>query len=182
MPHLHSSFVVGHLHKWLGAPLGVGLFYIRKNRVADIAPPFGDVTCSATDIRKLAHFGTTPPATIKAVEDAIAFHQRIGCRNKEARLRSLKDCWASRARSLPRIRIMVPDAPERSCAIASFRVEGMEAQQVVNYLYEKHRIFTVAPVVDGGNVIRVTPHLYNMDSDMEKLVDALAQLTAQAAC
>lgn len=180
LPHLHSSFVVAHLHKWLGAPLGVGLLYIRKDRIADIAPLSGDVTHATTDIRKLAHFGTTPPAPIMAIEDAIAFHQRIGSRNKEARLRYLKNCWVSRARSLPRIRIMVPDAPERSCAIASFKVEGMEAQQGVDYLYEEHRIFTVAPVIDGGSVIRVTPHLYNTVSDMEKLVDALAQLTALA--
>lgn len=176
LPELNSSFIVAHLHKWLGAPLGVGLLYIRRDRIEDIVPLFGDVSKAKSDIRKLAHFGTTPPAPIMAIRDAIAFHNRIGGKNKEARLRYLKEYWVSRARELPRIEMMIPQAPERSCAIAAFRVDGMEAQQVVNYLFEEHRIFTVAPFVDGGGVVRVTPHLYNTTDDLDRLVAALAAL------
>lgn len=178
LPELCSSFVVAHLHKWLGAPLGVGLLYIRKDRIPDIAPLLGDVSHPQPDIRKLAHFGTTPPAPIMAIDDAIAFHNSIGGKNKEARLRHLKEYWVSRARALPHIEMMIPDAPERSCAIASFRVKGMDAQKVVSTLYDRHRIFTVAPVVAGGSVIRVTPHLYNTTADMEKLVAALASFAS----
>lgn len=180
LPELGSSFVVAHLHKWLGAPLGVGLLYIRKERISDIAPLFGDVSCPDGDIRKLAHFGTTPPAAIMAIEDAIAFHQRIGSRNKEARLRYLKEYWVRRVRTLPHIELMIPDAPERSCAIAAFRIAGMETQQVAATLFDEHRIFTVATVVDGIKVVRVTPHLYNSIEDMDKLVAALAHLSHQA--
>ncbi|HJV73527.1 MAG TPA: aminotransferase class V-fold PLP-dependent enzyme [Noviherbaspirillum sp.] len=180
LPELGCSFVVAHLHKWLGAPLGVGLLYIRKERIPDIAPLFGDVSCPENDIRKLAHFGTTPPAAIMAIEDAIAFHQRIGSRNKEARLRYLKEYWVSRVRTLPHIELMIPDAPESSCAIAAFRIAGMEAQQVAATLFDEHRIFTVATDVDGIKVVRVTPHLYNSAEDMDKLVAALAHLPHQA--
>jgi selenocysteine lyase/cysteine desulfurase len=176
LPELNSSFVVAHLHKWLGAPLGVGLLHIRKERIADIAPLFGDTTYPVADIRKLGHFGTTPPAPVLAIIDAIAFHNRIGGRNKEARLRYLKEYWSSRVRHLPRIELMVPHEPGRSCAIAAFRVEGMEAQQVTDYLFQEHRIFTVAPMVDGKGVIRVTPHLYNSTDDLDRLVAALERL------
>ena len=30
------DFVGFNLHKWIGAPLGVGIMYIRKNRMLDI--------------------------------------------------------------------------------------------------------------------------------------------------
>jgi selenocysteine lyase/cysteine desulfurase len=176
LPELNSAFVVAHLHKWLGAPLGVGLLYIRKDRVPDITPLFGDVKYPDTDIRKLAHFGTTPPAPIMSIEDAIAFHNRIGGKNKEARLRYLKECWVSRARKLRHIELMIPDAPERSCSIAAFRVGGMDAQQVAGILFEQHRIFTVATIVAGKDVVRVTPHLYNTAGDMDSLVAALEQM------
>lgn len=180
LPDLGCSFVVAHLHKWLGAPLGVGLLYIRRDRIDSIAPLYGDVSHADNDIRKLAHFGTTPPASIMAIEDAIAFHQRIGGKNKEARLRYLKEYWVSRARKLPRVRLMIPDAPERSCAIAAFRMESMTSQEVARVLFETHRIFTVATVTDGQDVVRVTPHLYNSVDDMERLVAALAQLGTPA--
>lgn len=177
LPELHSSFVVVHLHKWLGAPLGVGMLYIRRDRIADIAPLYGDTSHAIDDIRKLARFGTTPPGPILAIEDAIAFHNGIGGRNKEMRLRYLKECWVNEAKKLPRVELMIPDAPERSCAIAAFRVKDRDAQAVVDYLLQEHRIFTVAPVVGSTRVVRVTPHLYNSPEEMAKLVHALRQLS-----
>jgi selenocysteine lyase/cysteine desulfurase len=176
LPQLGCSFIAAHLHKWLGAPMGVGLLYIRKERVRDIAPLFGDTTHADSDIRKLGHFGTTPPAPELAIEDAIAFHNMIGGSNKEARLRYLKDYWTSRVKRLPGIELMVPDDPQRSCAIAAFRVNGKDAQDVAEYLFQAHRIFTVAPIVNGERVVRVTPHLYNTPADLDKLVAALEAL------
>lgn len=176
LPDLNSSFVVAHLHKWMGAPLGVGMLYIRKERVKDIAPLFGDVNFSDSDICKLAHFGTTPPASIMAIENAITFHNCIGGKNKEARLRYLKEYWVSRVRKLRHIEMMIPDAPERSCAIAAFRVDGMDARQVADKLFTEHRIFTVATVAAGKDMVRVTPHLYTSTADMDRLVAALEQM------
>lgn len=170
---LNSDFMAANLHKWLGAPLGVGLLYIRRERIADIAPLFGDTTHADDDIRKLAHFGTRPPAAILAIEDAIAFHNGIGSRNKEARLRYLKDYWTSRVKGMERIELLTPAAPERSCAIAAFRFKGIEAQEVTNTLFERDRIFTVAPVIAGSGAVRITPHLYNTTQDLDCLVAAL---------
>lgn len=76
-------------------------------------------------------------------------------------------------KKIRRLELMIPEAPERSCAIASFSVAGMEAQEVVDYLFEEHRIFTVAPVVDDKSMVRVTPHLYNTAAELDRLVEAL---------
>jgi selenocysteine lyase/cysteine desulfurase len=176
-PDLGSDFLVANLHKWLGAPLGVGMLYIKKPRIADIAPLFGDVDCAPDDINRLGHFNTTPPAPVLAIEDAIAFHNRMGSANKEARLRYLKEYWVSQAREMPHIEMMVPAAPDRSCAIASFRVRGKPAQEVAEHLFREHRIFTVATVTDGRDVIRVTPHLYTSTDDLDRFVEALRRIT-----
>jgi len=176
LPELESDFVVAHLHKWLGAPLGVGLLHVRKERIAEIAPLFGDTRYPAGDIRKLAHFGTRPPAAILAIEDAIAFHNRIGGRSKEARLRYLKDYWVSRVKDFERIVMMTPQAPERACAIAAFKVQGMEPARVADYLFEEHRIFTVATGAAGESFVRVTPHLYNTTGQLDRLAKAIGSL------
>lgn len=173
---LNTDFIAVNLHKWLGAPLGVGLLYIRSERITDIAPLFSDTHYPATDIRKLAHFGTTPPAPVLAIEDAIAFHHRIGGRNKEARLRFLKDYWVDRVRDFPRIELLTPKTSQRACAIAAFRIAGMAAQEVAETLFERDRIFTVARKVDGEWGVRVTPHLYNTTGDLDCLVEALRRL------
>ena len=128
------------------------------------------------DIRKLRHFGTTPAAIELAVADAIAFHERIGGANKEARLRWLKDYWTSRVRELPRVRLMTPGG-ERSCAIAAFRIEGMASADVAKRLLQEHRIFTVALEVAGVDVVRVTPHLYTTTEHLDCLVTAITTLS-----
>ncbi|MES2073926.1 MAG: aminotransferase class V-fold PLP-dependent enzyme [Pseudomonadota bacterium] len=176
MPDLNSDFIAVNLHKWLGAPLGVGLLYIRRQRIAEIAPLYADTHCAAGDIQKLAHFGTLPPAPILAIRDAIAFHESIGSRNKEARLRYLKDYWVSRVRPMPQVQMLVPAAPERSCAIAAFRIAGMPSEQVVEHLLSKHRIFTVVRQIDGLSAVRVTPHLYTTTAQLDLLVAAIAGL------
>lgn len=176
IPDLHAGFVAVNLHKWLGAPLGLGLLYIRKDRIADIAPLFGDMHHDVGDICKLVNFGTMAPAPVLAIEDAIAFHQQIGGRNKEARLRYLKDYWVGQVQHLPRIAMQTPRASERACAIAAFRVNGMPAREVVAYLFEQYRIFSIARTVAGEECVRITPHLYTSTDELDLLVRALEDL------
>lgn len=173
MADLNSDFVAVNLHKWLGAPLGVGLLHIRKERIAHIAPLFGDTSHAPDDIRKFTHTGTTPPAPILAIPDAIAFHHSIGGRNKEARLRYLKQYWTDRVRGFGRIEMLTPLDPQRSCAIAAFCVAGMRSQEVVDYLHHEHGIFTVGHAIEGRQGVRVTPHLYTSTADLDRLVTAL---------
>ncbi len=176
IPDLAADFVAVNLHKWLGAPLGVGLLHIRKERVADIAPLYGDATFASGDIRRLGHFGTTPAAPVLAVADALAFHRAMGGAGKEARLRYLQNRWVDAVTDLDHVEMLTPRAAERSCAIAAFRVKGMESKQVVEHLFNAHRIFTVERIIDGGTGVRVTPHLYNTPEDMDRLVEALRRL------
>jgi selenocysteine lyase/cysteine desulfurase len=176
VPELGCDFFVANLHKWLGAPLGVGMLYVKKSRIKDIAPLFGDIDFAPDNIRKLGHFSTTPPAPELAIEDAIAFHQRIGGANKEARLRYLKTYWVERVKGLPHIEMMTPTEPYRSCGIAAFRVRGKTAKDVAAWLFREHRIFTVAAAVGDVDMVRVTPHLYTSTNDLDRLVEALRKL------
>jgi selenocysteine lyase/cysteine desulfurase len=173
LPDLASDFVAVNLHKWLGAPLGVGMLYIRKPRVAEIAPLFADALFPPEDIRRLGHFGTTPPAAVLAIADAIRFHDGIGGANKEARLRYLKNYWMTRVQGFRQIELLTPMTAARSCGIGAFRVPGHTAEDIVEYLWTDHRVFTVGRVVDGGPAIRVTPHLYTTTEDLDRLVTAL---------
>ena len=46
-----ADFIGFSLHKWLGAPLGTGAVYIRKTRMADIAPWLGNQIYDDADVR-----------------------------------------------------------------------------------------------------------------------------------
>ncbi len=177
LPDLASDFIAINLHKWLGAPLGVGVAYIKRARIAEIAPLFADSVFPKGDIRRLGHYGTTPPATILAIPDAIAFHNGIGGAEKEARLRYLKNHWMERARDFAGVELLTPLDPARSCGIGAFRVKGLSSDAVYDYLWQEHKIFTVARTVDGGPAVRVTPHLYNTVEELDRLVAAVSRFT-----
>jgi selenocysteine lyase/cysteine desulfurase len=166
------------LHKWLGAPLGAGILYVRHDRVAPLWQLFGDATFPDDDIRKLNHTGTHPAATDLAIRDAIAFHDAIGAARKSARLRYLQRYWTDKVRGGKRLVLNTPDEPERSCAIANAGVEGVAPAALAKILFDKYRIFTVA--IDGAGVhgVRVTPQVFTTTAELDQFVTALREIAA----
>jgi len=170
------DYYASSLHKWLGAPLGAGILYVRRDKIAGLWPLFADSTMADTDIRKLNHTGTHPVATDLAIQDAIAFHNRIGIERKEARLRYLQRYWTDQVRHHPNIRLNTPDAPARSCAIANVGVAGKTPAELAKTLFDNYNLFTVAidsPPVQG---VRVTPHLYTTTAELDAFVRALKEV------
>lgn len=176
LQNLHADFVGMNLHKWLGNPIGAGVLYIRKERVKDIQPFWGDVKAAEHDIIKLAHYGTTQFAVMLTIPTSLRFHQQIGIERISKRLHHLKSIWLSEFQNHPKVEVLTPIDPQFSCAIASFRVKNKSASETASYLMKEHKLFTVSRDLGGGSCIRVTPSLYNAESDMIKLVKALHAL------
>ena len=179
IPDLRCDFYGASLHKWLGCPLGAGLLYVRRDRIAKLWPMFGASSAVPDDdIRKLNHTGTHPVHTDLALADAIVFHESIGGQRKEARLRWLQQYWTSRVRGTPKLVLNTPSDPQRACAIANVGVSGMRPAELAKELLERYRIYTVAidhPSVQGA---RVTPHVFTSTSELDALVKALKELAA----
>lgn len=179
---LEVDFVGFNLHKWIGAPVGVGFLYIRKDRLADIDRDMGDEDFVETDIRSRVHTGTVNFATVLTVPAAVALHQQIGAAAKQARLRYLRDHWVSRVRGFKDIEILTPDEPGLYGALTSFRLAGKTSKAdndaTVAKLRDGYKILTVRRAgVAKGQCIRVTPALYTDESDLDRFVEALAIIT-----
>lgn len=184
LPDLGAPFVGFNLHKWIGAPIGVGVFYIREDRLSSIDRAHADESFPATRIESRVHTGTTHFATMMTVPDALDFHESIGVEHKSARLRFLRDRWAIPARQISGVDILTPDDPGLVGAITSFRIKGRGDREsntaVVRELLEQHRLFTTRR--DGlakGDCVRVTPALYNTPDDADRLVAALRVMAAR---
>lgn len=182
---LGADFIAFNLHKWIGAPLGVGFLYIRKERLADIAPHLELAKAGQPDeIRTRVHTGTTNTANVLTIPDALDFHERIGIANKSARLRYLRDLWVKEARQIKGVQVLTPDDPRLYAGITAVRLAGRTSQadnqSLVQRLREKHGIFTVARGgLASGYSVRVTPALFTRPADVARLAQAL-KLEAQA--
>jgi selenocysteine lyase/cysteine desulfurase len=178
IPELCCDYFGASLHKWLGAPLGTGLLYVRNDRVAGLWPLFGDTSRSDDDIRKLNHIGANSVYAELTIADALSFHRRIGSARKEARLRYLQGYWTSQVRGFRGIVMNTPATPYRACAIANVGVERLAPGQLANALLEKYGIWTVATDAPDAGVrgVRITPNLYTTTAELDALVGALRDL------
>jgi len=179
MDDLGADFVGCNLHKWIGAPVGIGVMYIRSGRLGDIERMLGDE--GSTDrIDSRMHTGTTNFATTLAVPAAMDFHDAVGGAHKAARIRYLRDRWVKAVRGTPGIEIMTPDDQDLVAGITSFRLNdrrsAAENRAIADELLERHRIFVVARSgLAKGDCVRVTPALYNTPDDCDRLAEALRE-------
>ena len=152
-------------------PLGAGLLYVRKEKIAALWPLFGDQGFADTDIRKLNHTGTHPVHTDLAIAHAIAFHESIGVQRKEARMRYLQQYWTTKVRGIRNIEVNTPSDPQRAAGIANVGIATMAPGVLAKTLLDKYRIWTVA--IDRPNVkgARITPHLYTTPAELDVLVE-----------
>jgi len=164
------------LHKWIGAPLGVGIVYIRRDRIADIDPSPLEKPYDRIDAR--VHTGTVNFAAVLAASEAIDVHNTIGVTAKAARLRYLRDRWVGQVRSLPGVQVLTPDDPSLHAGMTSFRLTGRtgfaDNADLRKDLFARDKIFTIER--DGpakGACIRVTPSFWNTPADMDRLAAAI---------
>ena len=168
------------LHKWLLAPKGTGMLYIRKDKIASIPPMMGPPPRNGADrMRKYESVGIQSTAPNLAIGEALGFHNAIGSKLKEERLRYLKNTWAERLQALPRVRLYTPLAAEMSCGLAAIGIEGVEPTGLRNYLWEKHSIQTSRGYYEQGGTlqwIRVSANLYTTMNEMDNFCSVLEEV------
>jgi selenocysteine lyase/cysteine desulfurase len=178
LPELGCDYYGASLHKWLAVPLGVGILYVKKEKIAKIWPLIAEAEFpdEEFDIKRLSHLGTHPVHAHLAISDSIDFYKKMGPENKLARLRYLQNYWTSRVRNIPGVLMNTPNDPVRTCAIANVGIKGMSAKDLAAKLLVKYGIYTVA--IDNSNVhgCRITPNVFTSTADLDVLVKAIKEM------
>ena len=161
------------LHKWLYAPKGTGLLYIKRDKIEKIWPLMAAESKQASDIRKFEEIGTHSAAPKLAIGEALLFHNGIGGKRKEARLRYLSRYWMNRLKDVPKVRFNTSFDPAQSCAIANVQIEGADPRAVGSYLFDQHKIFTTPIVHEEFQGIRITPNVYTTLGELDRFCELM---------
>ncbi len=167
------------LHKWLSAPFGTGMLYIRKPLIEKTWPIFPNDKPQSPDIRKFEALGTRSFAPEQAIGQAIDFHLAIGAKRKQERLHYLKKYWCEAVSKNSRIKIHVSMKPEYSCALGTFSIDGMPPGEVSSKLFADYQIHTTAIEWENIKAVRVTPHVYTTTRDMDRFIDAVLKIAGR---
>ena len=149
IPDLNCDYFGTSLHKWLGAPIGTGLLYVRKEKIKE------------------------SPTIIKSKYKAIDFFDMIGAKRKEERLLYLKNYWMEKVRDIPKVKLHTSFKKEFGCAIGMVSVEGKTAGELDSYLWENYKVHTVGINWENIHGVRVTPNVYTSTKNLDRLVEGI---------
>ena len=164
------------LHKWIYAPKGTGMLYVKKDKIAKIWALMASEDKNKNDIRKFEEIGTHSAAMRLAIGEAVLFHNAIGGKRKEERLRYLSRYWMNRLKDVPKVGFNTSFDPKQSCAIANFKIDGIDPVEIGNYLMGKHYIFTTPIVHDEFTGIRITPNVYTTLWELDRFCNVVESI------
>lgn len=173
IPELNCDYFGTSLHKWLGAPIGTGLLYVRKEKIKTIWPLFGAGEKEEADIRKFEHLGTRPFFIEEATDKAIDFYDMIGAKRKEERLLYLKNYWMERVQHIPKVKLHTSFKKEFGCAIGLVSVEGKRPAELDSYLWSNYKIHSVGIEWENISGVRITPNVYTSTKNLDRLVEGI---------
>ena len=177
---LDCDFYGASLHKWLSAPIGTGMLYVRKDRIEKhwalmAAPPSMD-----KNIRKFEEIGTHPAAMHNATLQALEFHDQIGAERKFERLRYLKNRWAERLSKVPGAKVLVELDPNQSGAFGTIHFDTIEPAKLSDALLSKYNIFVVPIKGPGFDGIRVSSNVYTSPGEIDQFCAAVESIVPRA--
>jgi len=180
IPDLECDYFGTSLHKWLCAPIGSGMLWMKREKIASVFPLIANDKPQSDDIRKFENLGTRSFPIEQAVSQALRFHEAIGSARKAARLFYLKNYWAEKAARIPGVKLFTSLKREFSGALCLVGVEGLEPGPLEGQLLGRFKIHTSPITWEDLRGVRVTPHLYTTLPDLDRLVDALGKLAKRA--
>src|SRR5229473_2742261 len=174
------DFYGASLHKWLSAPIGTGMLYVRKDRIEKHWALMAAPESMDKDIRKYEEIGTHPAAMHNATLEALQFHEQIGAERKFTRLRYLKQRWAERLGKLPGAQMLVNLEPNQSGAFGTIHFDTMDPGKLSDALLGKYNILVVPISGPGLSGIRVSANVYTSTTEIDRFCDAVETVLPRA--
>lgn len=172
---LDCDYYATSLHKWLFAPHGTGMLYVRKEKIAKLWPMMAAPEPMDNNIRKFEEIGTHPAANYLAIAEALTFHHGIGAQRKTARMTYLRDRWATRLMKNERIKLNTSLKPGFACGLANVQVQGLDSVELATHLWNKHRIIVVPIKHAEFEGLRVTPNVYTTVDEIDRFAEVIEE-------
>jgi isopenicillin-N epimerase len=173
---LRCDYFGTSLHKWIYAPKGTGMLYIKKDKIPKIWALMASEDKNKNDIRKYEEIGTHSAAMRLAIGESILFHNAIGAKRKEERLRYLSRYWMNNLKGVPKVGFNTSFDPKQSCAIANFKIDGVDPVAIGGHLMSKYKIITTPIVHEEFTGVRITPNVYTTLWELDRFSEVVASI------
>ena len=177
MHDLGIDYYASSSHKWLCAPTGAGILYLRRESQDRLWPTV--VTSGWDDPKRGAsrfdRLSQRAHPIVLAQGAAIDFQSGIGRERIEARVRSLHAYARKQLASLPGITFHTSNNPQLNNALLAFTLPKLKNADVVETLKRRDRIWTRTMEYDL-NAVRISTHIYNTEAQIDALMAGLEDI------
>jgi isopenicillin-N epimerase len=184
LKELGVDFFASSPYKWMGAPTGVGLLYVKKEAIDKVWPAIVSSGWERTEgARKLDPSGQRSDAMLFALDEALNFQSRIGKSRIERRIKTLAARLKQELGGIPGVKVHTPVDPYLSGGLTAFSMAGVEASKLVDYVREKYNLVvrTVGSREAGTYGVRVSTPIYISTREVDMVVEGVRTLVAHKA-
>jgi selenocysteine lyase/cysteine desulfurase len=166
-------------HKWLQAPKGLGLVFVRQELQDEIRPlwvTWGQGRWDGT-ARIYEDYGTRNLPEVLTLGDAIDFQLQLGAEAKASRYRELWESYRTYTEQSDHVIWRSPTTWSRSAALFAVEIRGIDSEAVFRHMFEQHDFVFRPFQTQGLNTVRISPNIYNSEEEIERFFDLTASLT-----
>jgi cysteine desulfurase/selenocysteine lyase len=190
---LNCDMLTATGRKYLRAPRGTGFLYIRRDLLARTEPAMLDLFGAAmsgadtyelrSDARRFETWETNY-STRMGLGAAVDYALKVGLPAIEARCGELTSTLRGELAEMKGIRLR--DIGRRHAAIVSLTVDGVESAEVMRRLTAEGINVSVSPPsstpIDATMrelppLVRISPHYYNSEEEVARVVEALRRIS-----
>lgn len=176
---LQPDFYTGSAHKWPCGPKETGLLYVNRRAHPFIAPSVISLYGGAVGIsRTLEAMGQRDEPAMIAFGTALEFERKIGQATIERRAHELCQMMIEGLQQIDGVKLWSHPDRGRSGAVVTFQPGGLDARKLATLLYEQHRIVLTARGGEDRPGLRFSPHLYNLQSEVERTLGTIRRYLA----
>ena len=181
----HVDLLAADSHKWLLGPCGAGVMYVRRSVQERLTPPiygWNNVRCPNYVAQERIEFrntsqkyevGTHNLLGLVGLAAAMDLVVELGVENI-ARELLRKRAWLVPALQAKGYSVLQADSsPETGSGIISFYRPGQDLTALNQKLMDANIVTSLRADRTGQQYIRLSPHFYNTDAELQKLLDLL---------
>ena len=182
MQDLGADFYASSPYKWMGAPVGTGFLFLRRESQERVWPTVvtSDWDDPESGAKRFDRLSQRAGPLLSATITALDFQNAIGRERIEQRIRALAGRLREKLAEMPQVKVYTSAHPELCCGLIGFALDGFERQAVVDALWRRHHVW-VRETDFGLNTVRASTHHYNTEAQVDRLAEGLRDILARGA-
>lgn len=178
------NFMAFNGYKWLCGPMGIGIFYCKKDSANLLEPiQIGGESAMIYDNDKIAYkdipdkfqAGFRNYAAIVGLETSVSYLLHLGLDNIRKKIIGLANLLRDEIAKIPDVTLYGPEDQEKRTSIVAFSIGKKSPQEIVEHL-EKRSIILAVREISDTKIVRAAPHFFNTETDILRTVDTIKKL------